>query len=171
MGMRGQLGWQPRPATSNSALRPWSGQLYCRLPVWPLGSPSLLRAWDSDFRTGWKGGSGIVVPSQLILGAFWLWANGRWKGWVSATCWVNLVSSSLPLWGILPICKERVLLSMPSPRPQARKAECSPHPRGSPLHTRPVNLSTSKLPHLEIKNNNFSSQSKATEKISRNTSR
>lgn len=54
---------------------------------------------------------------------------------------------------------------MPSPRPQARKAECSPL-WGSPLHTRPVDLSTSKLPHLEIKNNNFSSQSKATEKIS-----
>lgn len=79
-----------------------------------------------------------------------MWASGRWKGWVSATCWVNLVSSGLPLWGILPICKERVLLSMPSPRPQARKAECSPL-WGSPLHTRPVDLSTSKLPHLEIK--------------------
>lgn len=76
-------------------------------------------------------------------------------------CWVILGSSSLSLRHLAHLQREG-LLSMPSHRPQAGKAERS---------LLQGDLSASELSHLVIKTIIFSSQSKATEKIKQTTKR
>lgn len=68
MNMRGTLGsWPRRSASCPFLCLPGSAaDFLCGLgavncPLW---------AWCSNFGAGWKGGSSIVVPSQLILEAF-----------------------------------------------------------------------------------------------------
>lgn len=94
--------------------------------MWPWGCYSPFWAWDSNFGTGWKSGSGTVVPSQLILGALWTWASERWGGALPLHCWVNLGSSKRPL-GHLAHPQLEGLLSLPG---KLR----APHSRVSTAH-------------------------------------